>query len=234
MIDNFPAEYARTLNYTLGSARTFRISRDGKRVFYLRSQGPADRHLDLWYLELDDNRSDATENLLVGVEDLQSNVDAETENSEGERLRRERVREAASGITDYAIDDLGAMVAFSLNGDVYVKKIGEVSSLLLRVGGASFVDLSPDGGMVSYVVRRELYVAQIAPGAANRRSASLHTRPKPLAGVCLSSSPVRRCVDTKVTGGRRTENRCSSPRSTKPRSRSGIFPIRLIRLPDRA
>jgi dipeptidyl-peptidase-4 len=160
MEDSFPAEYAQTLNYTLGSARTFRISRDGRRVFYLRSRGPTERELDLWCLQLGTSQFGSSESLVIDAKDLLTG-EGGAKTSETERFRRERVREASSGITDYVIDDLGATVAFSLNGVVYVKRIDDLSPLRLSSEEASFVDLSPDGGMVSYVARRELYVTKV-------------------------------------------------------------------------
>jgi dipeptidyl-peptidase 4 len=164
MMDSFPAEYARTLNYTLGSARTFRISSGGERVFFLRSAGPTQRRLDLWCLNVYGDESGSREILLVDTAHLQLDSGA-GDDPETERLRKERVREAASGITAYAIDDFGSTIAFSFNGDVYVKRIGEAALLRLSVGDASGVALSPDGRKVSYVARNELHIARVGPVA---------------------------------------------------------------------
>ena len=162
MTDNFPAEYARTLNYTLGAPRTFQVSRNGRRVFYLRAPSPNERRLDLWSAEPDDRNPSPSESLIAAVADLPANPADTPRDPEAERLRKERLREASSGITSYSIDDTGSLVAFAIGGDVYVKRIGKPDTLFLQTGDASNVTLSPDGRMVAYVAQRELHVAPIS------------------------------------------------------------------------
>ena len=43
MTESFPRQEARTRRFTLGVPRAFRISPDGTRVAYLRTQGAATR-----------------------------------------------------------------------------------------------------------------------------------------------------------------------------------------------
>src|SRR5690242_8144558 len=104
MMDSFPAEYARTLNYTLGSPRTFQISKNGRRVFFLRAPTSSERRLDLWLVNVGGGKLDSAEIRVVEVADLQVTSATTEHDPEAERLRKERLREASSGITAYAID----------------------------------------------------------------------------------------------------------------------------------
>lgn len=165
MTDTFPIEYARTLNYTLGAPRTFRVSRDGRRAFYLRASSSTQRQLDLWSVDLDSRKPEPNEVLVATVADLPGRPGGTALDPEAERFRKERLREVASGITSYGIDDAGSLVAFAVGGDVYVKRIGEPHARFLHAGDASNVALSPDGSMVSYVAQREVHVARISDHA---------------------------------------------------------------------
>lgn len=163
---NFPREYARTQNYTLGAPRTFRVSKNGKRVFFLRSISSSERVLDLWYLEdieHRDSHDNGNEKLLVRFNDLELAAITNESDPNAERVRRERLREAASGITIYSIDDNGDIVAFSVGGDVYVVYVEKIPRIvLLPVDGATDVKLSPNGKLVSFISKGELYLSRLS------------------------------------------------------------------------
>src|ERR1700683_3176773 len=93
MAESFPRQEARTRRFTLGAARTFRVSPDGARGVYLRSKG-----------------STAPRARAAAEEDLPPE----------ERARRERVRESAGGVVAYATDAEVTMAVFTLSGHVYV------------------------------------------------------------------------------------------------------------------
>ena len=61
MTDSFPRQEARTRRFTLGVPRAFRISPDGTRVVYLRTQGGSDPVTCLWVLDV----GGGTERLVV-------------------------------------------------------------------------------------------------------------------------------------------------------------------------
>lgn len=159
---SFPKEYAQTLNFTLGAPRTFRISRDGKRVYFLRAESSTERALDLWCLDTEQNTG-PNEQLVVRFKDLQRSAAEEKYDPDAERTRKERLREAAGGITFYAIDDLGTVVAFAVNGDVHALNIQDSRQpAFLSVGDASHLKVSPDGQMLSYIAGRELFIARFS------------------------------------------------------------------------
>jgi len=160
---HYPREYARTQNYTLGAPRTFRVSKNGKRVFFLRSISSSEKVLDLWYID-DQEHSDphVNEKLLVRFNDLEREVITNKSDPAAERVRRERLREAANGITTYSIDASGDVVAFSVGGDVYVVYVEETPRILmLSADGATDVKLSPNGKIVAFVSRGEVYFSRL-------------------------------------------------------------------------
>lgn len=117
----FPREYARTKNYSLGAPRTIRVSRRADRLFFLRSSSGDDERLSLWFADVPaSSDTPLAEVLLVDTAELASAARSERPDPLAERLRRERVRESAKGITSYTIDGLGQLAAFALSGDVFV------------------------------------------------------------------------------------------------------------------
>ena len=52
MTESFPRQEARTRRFTLGVPRAFRVSPDGSRVTYLRTQGGSDPVTCLWVLDV--------------------------------------------------------------------------------------------------------------------------------------------------------------------------------------
>src|SRR5580692_12001521 len=113
MAESFPRQEARTRRFTLGAARTFRVSPDGARVVYLRSKGSTDPVTCLWVMDVADGR----ERLVADPRALGA---AEEDLPPEERARRERVRESAGGVVAYATDAQVTMAVFTLSGHVYV------------------------------------------------------------------------------------------------------------------
>src|ERR1700689_5376879 len=95
MTESFPRQQARTRRFTLGAPRAFQVSPDGGRVMFLRSKAGDDPVTCLW-------EADAA----TGEERLVADpraLGADEENlPPEERARRERGREAASGIVAHA------------------------------------------------------------------------------------------------------------------------------------
>ncbi len=113
MTESFPRQEARTRRFTLGAARTFRVSPDGARVVYLRSKGGTDPVTCLWVMDVASGR----ERLVADPRELGA---AEEDLPPEERARRERVRESAGGVVAYATDAKVTMAVFTLSGHVYL------------------------------------------------------------------------------------------------------------------
>ena len=122
VLDEFPRQLARTRRFTLGVPRAVTISADGGRVLYLRTNGGEDPVSRLWLLDL---AHDAGEQLLADPT-ASWNVGS-GEVPEAERIRRERVRELASGIVAYSADDSCRTVAFALDGQLWVLASSEAN-----------------------------------------------------------------------------------------------------------
>jgi dipeptidyl-peptidase 4 len=155
--DSFPRQRARTQRFTLGEPRTISICADGARVLFLRAAAGDDARTGLWVLDLPD-----------GEERVVVDPASDTDLPAAERMRRERVREGASGVVSYAADDAGQVAAFALGGRLHV--VGVDSGDLRELGEATACfDPRPDptGRWVAYVDGRDLRVVEV-DGNADR------------------------------------------------------------------
>ena len=136
VLDEFPRQLARTRRFSLGVPRAVTISADGGRVLFLRTSGGEDPVSRLWLL---DPARDSGEQLLADPT-ASWNVGS-GEVPEAERIRRERVRELASGIVAYSADESCRTVAFALDGQLWV--LAAASAVRAPDAGA---DRGPGGG----------------------------------------------------------------------------------------
>ena len=179
MTDSFPRQDARTRHFTLGVARAFRVSPDGKTVAYLRTRAGADPVTCLWALDVGSGR----ERLVADPRTL--GADAEDLPPE-ERARRERVRERASGIVAYATDQAVTVAAFALSGRVYavplaVEAGGDGGPPRRLATHVPALDPRPDpaGRRLAYVSGGALRVTGLAEDAGDQAIAD----PRGAAGV---------------------------------------------------
>ena len=161
MSDTFPRQYARTQRLTLGDPRTITVSADGERVVFARSRSGDDAVNCLWVLDL----ATGTERLAGDPVQLLQAADGlgDAEHlPEEERLRRERMREGAGGITAYATDTAGTVTAFALAGRLFVAGLLSGQARELVVDGPVF-DPRPDpvATRVAYVCGRTLRIAEL-------------------------------------------------------------------------
>ena len=157
MTDTFPRQYARTQRLTLGDPRTITVAPDGQRVVFARSRAGDDPVNCLWVLDLPSGE----ERLVGDPERLLGVVDDENLPAE-ERLRRERMREGAGGITAYATDEACTVTAFALAGRLFVAGLLSCQARELTVEGPVF-DPRPDprATRVAYVSGRRLRIAEL-------------------------------------------------------------------------
>ena len=107
----FPRQYARTQRLTLGEPRTVTVSPDGLRVVFCRSEAGDDPVNCLWVLDL----ATGTERMVADPRTLLTG-DSPSDEPNEERARRERTRESAGGVVNYATDAAVTVAAFSLAG----------------------------------------------------------------------------------------------------------------------
>lgn len=146
-------QLARTRRFTLGAPARFTVAPDGARVLFLRSRAGDDPVGCLWSLD----PASGAEHLLADPAGLLDG--AADEVPEEERVRRERARQAASGITDYATDAAVRLAAFAISGQLWVVDTG--SGAVRRLPARRPVidpRPSPDGRHVAYVSHGALRV----------------------------------------------------------------------------
>ena len=155
--DTFPRQNARTQRFTLGEPRNITVSPDGQRVIFARSRAGDDPSNCLWVLDV----ATATERLVGDPATLLAAPDDEDLPAE-ERLRRERTREGASGVTAFATDKAATVTAFALSGRLFLAGLLSGQARELVVDGPVF-DPRPDpmATRVAYVSGRALRIAEL-------------------------------------------------------------------------
>lgn len=155
----YPRYVARTQGGRLGMPRSFTVSRDGRRVVFLRSRAGDDRVMGLWLLDVETG----TERCLF---DPRATGAGEGDLTSAERARRERLRESGRGVTAYACDDGATRAVFSLGGRLVLVDLGTGAKAELPSDGApDDPRLSPEGSAIASVVDGRLFVQDAAGGA---------------------------------------------------------------------
>jgi dipeptidyl-peptidase 4 len=175
MTESFPRQDARTRHFTLGVARAFRVSPDGKTVAYLRTKGGADPVTCLWALDVGSGQ----ERLIA---DPRTFGASEEDLPPEERARRERVREQTGGIVAYATDQAVTLAAFALSGRVYAASLTDGGGPPRPVATRTpALDPRPDpaGRRLAYVCGGALRVTGLAGDDEDRALAD----PEGAAGV---------------------------------------------------
>ena len=177
-INDFPRQLASTRRFTLGVPRAVTVSRDGRRVLFLRTQGGEDPVTCLWRLDLADGgggrerlAADPAASWNVGPGDV----------PEAERVRRERARERAAGIVAYSADADCRTVVFALDGRLWVLRVGGdprepagVPEPVPAVGAVTDPRIDPTGQRVAYVTGGALHVTELADGTGRQLAAPEH------------------------------------------------------------
>lgn len=153
----FPRQLARTQRFSFGVPRSFTVSPDGERVFFLRSRGPEDPVSCLWLLQ------DGRERLLADPAALDT---APQGDPRAERTRRERARERSAGVVSYATDEAGTTALFPLGGRLWTVGAGEGAPRAVPAAGPA-VDprLDPAGRRAAYVTDGALHIVDLADGS---------------------------------------------------------------------
>lgn len=141
------------------------ISPDGRQVCFLRGRDGDRLRLDLWAFEVD---TGITRRLV----DAHAVLPGEEHLSPAEQARRERQRIAAySGIVDYQYAPDGRTLLFPLGGALYLHDLSSGQTRqLTRVedGFATDPRVSPQGGFVSFIRGRDLWIVALADGGQHR------------------------------------------------------------------
>jgi len=158
----FPRRYAATQRYTLGTPRNLTVSPDGTRVVFLRAPGGDDPDTGLWVLDVPSGREVQVGNP-AALTARGARLTAE------ERLRRERARESASGITRYATDRDARTAAFAVGGQLHSADL--VSAELTPIPLPDPVTdprPSPDGRRIAFVAAGGVFLVDTDGAVATR------------------------------------------------------------------
>jgi dipeptidyl-peptidase-4 len=161
--DTFPRQHARTQRFTLGAPRDLTVAPDGSRVAFLRAAGPEDALTSLWVLDVAAGTERVVADPAALLEGDPSDLPPE------ERVRRERARESAAGITGYATDRDHRVVAAALAGQLVVGDLEAGTARIVAVPGP-VIDPRPDptGARVAWVDGRRLWVVDLDDPASAR------------------------------------------------------------------
>ena len=171
VLDEFPRQLARTRRFSLGVPRAVTVSADGGRVLFLRTSGGEDPVSRLWLI---DPADDSGEQLLADPT-ASWNVGS-GEVPEAERIRRERMRELASGIVAYSADESCRTIAFALDGQLWALACNQpdragqpgppsdcpLPMLVPTAGPVTDPRIDPTGQRVAYVTDGALHVVELA------------------------------------------------------------------------
>ncbi|MGV8960268.1 MAG: DPP IV N-terminal domain-containing protein [Stenotrophomonas sp.] len=140
-----------------------KVAPDGSQVSFLRGKDSNRNQLDLWSYDIASGQT----RLLV---DSKVVLPGEETLSDAEKARRERQRIAAmSGIVDYQWSPDAHTLLFPLGGELYLYDLRQQGAAAVRLlthgeGFATDAKLSPQGGFVSFVRARNLWVIELASG----------------------------------------------------------------------
>jgi dipeptidyl-peptidase-4 len=162
---DYPLLAAQTGKFRRGAPRNFKLSSSGNAVAFLRAKDGYSSKLDLWLVTNLD--TEPSERLLIDTDILEFNEQAL---SEKEKARRERLREAGSGITQFSANRDFSVFVFPLAGSLFLWRDGKVRQL---GDWAAVVDpqLDPSGELVAFTSAQDFVVANISGDEVFRLSA---------------------------------------------------------------
>jgi dipeptidyl-peptidase-4 len=156
--ESFPRLAARTARFTLGIPRSITVSRDGSKVWFVRTPDGFTRTGSL----VEFNVASGEEMVIADPAAL---LEADEDIPAEERARRERSRESGAGIVDFTTDDDGRWAVFALSGQAWAVHLAGRAARVLSTA-ASVVDprVDPTGRNVAYVSGRSLRVVSLSSG----------------------------------------------------------------------
>jgi dipeptidyl-peptidase-4 len=144
--------------------RSLKLSPDGRFATLLRNRAEDKERYDLWAVDT------GTGEARMLVDSLKLGSGAEV--SEEEKMRRERLRIAGTkGITAYRWAPDGRSILVPLDGDLYLAGLdGSVRRLTETPETELDAEVSVTGRFLSFVRGQNLFVADVAGGAARQLS----------------------------------------------------------------
>ena len=146
--DSYPQQSARTRRFTLGAPRDIRVSSHGDRVAFLRSTAGDDPVNRLWVLDIVTGEC----RMVVDPAVLLTGPVIDGEETAAEQARRERAREAGSGIVSFDADPALTAAVFVLGGRLFrTDLMNGVTTEQIGTSSAFDSRLDPTGTRIAYV-----------------------------------------------------------------------------------
>ena len=218
MADSFPRQQARTQRFTLGAPRNVTVAPDGSRVAFLRAAGPGGRR-----------------DLAVGARRRRRRPSGWSPTRRRcwpptlgdlppeERVRRERARESAAGITGYATDAAPPGRRPPPSPASWSSPTSSTGTAALVPVPSAVIDPRPDptGTRVAWVDGRQLWVAELDDPSSARVLAG-EDDPEVRWGVAEFAAAEEMDRYRGLLVGARRLGRCSPPGwTTRPCSAGG-------------
>ncbi|MBU6413881.1 MAG: prolyl oligopeptidase family serine peptidase [Planctomycetes bacterium] len=159
-VDPFLDAWARTNRFRLGRPGSIRITPDGSKVLFLRSEARSFVHT-LYEFDV----ATGTERVLLTAEQILQG--AEENLSPEEKARRERQRQTARGIAGYSLTEDGNTIVTSLSGRLFLvdrvsAKVREITSISKQA--AIDPQVSKDGRKLAHCRGNDLHVTDLRTG----------------------------------------------------------------------
>jgi dipeptidyl-peptidase-4 len=159
-VDPFLDAWARTNRFRLGRPGSIRITPDGSKVLFLRSEPRSFVHT-LYEFDV----ASGSERVLLTAEQILQG--AEENLSPEERARRERQRQTARGIASYTLTEDGNTIVTSLSGRLFMvdratAKVREITSVSKQA--AIDPQVSKDGSRLAHCRGNDLHVTDLRTG----------------------------------------------------------------------
>lgn len=159
-VQSFPRHNARTQGFTLGTPRNISLTREGEAVLFLRSSSGTDRSNCLWMT----STRTGEERMIADPTTLRADEQVTAQ----EQARRERARERATGITSFAIDNIGRIAVFGLSGRLFVTDLfSETTRELPAKHPVTDPRPDPTGEVIAYLSGRTIRLIN-ADGSGDR------------------------------------------------------------------
>ena len=158
---NYLRKHAETRGFMLGRPVRPKPTPDGKSVLFLRARQPSTK---LALFEFDVSTRQTRE--LLSPETVLKG--AEEKLTPEEKARRERMRVASGGFTDFQLDEIGKQILLGLSGRLYLYDRDAAKVRELSTGTVIDPKFRPDGGAIAYVRDNDVYVFDLAADKEKR------------------------------------------------------------------
>lgn len=157
----FLSAYVETGRFTFGTPSAISVVRSPAHVFFLRSRGGSCAERSLWRL---DTTTGAEECIFDA-----SRMGAEfSDLPEAERIRRERLRDIASGVSSYSVSKNADTAAIVVGGRLILLDLQTARWDVLGDSGVTHPLASPDGKRVAYAREGAVFVANVVDRSSKR------------------------------------------------------------------